>query len=102
MHTSHVSSDAARHKDWQYEKRHCGPNAVYNNNDTLIPQLSMEKERYLVTVNLQQRSAYWAPKRSMIGTDPGIDLKANKEAMAIIAARPFLKSHKQEGIQFKS
>ena len=25
----------------------------------------------------------------MTGTDPGIALKANKEAMAIIAARPF-------------
>jgi hypothetical protein len=32
---------------------------------------------------------YWAPNKSMIGTDPGIALNAKSDAMAIIAARPF-------------
>lgn len=35
---------------------------------------------------------YCAPNRSIRGTDPGIDSNANKEAMAIIAARPFVNS----------
>ena len=45
----------------------------------------MEQFRHLV---------YWAPKRSMIGTDPGMDLKAKRDAIAIIAARPFLQMRK--------
>lgn len=38
---------------------------------------------------LSQRVTYWAPKRSIRGTDPGMDSNANKDAMAIIAALPF-------------
>jgi hypothetical protein len=34
--------------------------------------------------------AYWAPRTSMMGTEPGIAFMAKRLAMAIMAARPFL------------
>jgi hypothetical protein len=38
---------------------------------------------------MKNLNTYWAPNKSMIGTDPGIALNANSDAIAIIAARPF-------------
>lgn len=67
------------------------PTSIEEEGTILITCIVMSKRTSISNSFLmnKKKESYCAPRISMMGTDPSMDLKANREAIAIIAALPF-------------